>query len=402
MEHDVKKFCESIPDRRIDRKKLHPMPEIIFLFLCGCLANRTGWLEIFIWADNEEILRWLRKFYPYANGVPSVSTIARVISSIEPNNLQIGFSMLITDIIQRSWSKFHEIAELGNHCAIDGKTLRGAIINAKPSAIHIVNAFMNNMVIAQQTVAEKSNEITAIPILINVLNGLGLMSGTTISIDAMGCQKNIASQIIGLGGNYILGLKGNQTGFHTQVSQLFDEWIAQRPEEFMTATFTASPEKAHGRITTRSITQILVNDEWLTKASDWSGIKSVIMVRTITESGPRFEKRSEEIRYYISSLELSPQKALALVRNHWAVEILHFNLDRTFREDECRIRRGHGAENFSAFRKIAHNLLKLIQQPRESLKALMDDFLARPWKLAKRLGLGMNDAVESSPLQIAA
>jgi predicted transposase YbfD/YdcC len=383
------------------------LPDILFLFLVACIANRQGWTEIVEWARQDHIFSWLQQFFPYNNGIPSVSTLARVISSINPDTLKDAFSKVTLAIIEIKDPTFFDNLEIDKHCAIDGKTLRRAMNSGEKSKVHIVNAFMFNinLVIGQQKVAEKSNEITAIPILLTLLNSLNLLSGLIITTDAMGCQKNIVEMIINYGANYILHIKDNQKKLFEDIKCLFNNISTFKKKDIDVKTFESKPEKDHGRITIWKITRILINDhinKWLPTSVEWNELHSVIMVTRITSSGLNYAHISEETNYYISSLNYSPQKLLGIIRNHWSVEILHYNLDWTFREDECRIRRGYGSENYSLFRKLAINFIYMIKDTlKKSMKTIVNNFCGQPRTLGPLFGFIHDDSTEQTLQQVA-
>jgi predicted transposase YbfD/YdcC len=334
-------FFASLPDPRLDRKKRHELIEIFVVALCGVLTGAEGWTEIEQFGKVK--LRWLRRFIRLRNGIPSHDTFGRVFSRIDPTEFANRFLEWIQHVSRRIKKGV---------VAIDGKTLRRSFDPANgQSAIHMISAWAveNRLVLGQWKTDRKSNEITAIPELLRLLD----VKGCIVTIDAMGCQKKIAKQITRQGGHYILGLKGNQAKLAEDVEEFFacahrDRFAYLRHDHYKTV------EKDHGRIETR---EYWIVDEPSFDAGAWGGLKSVGMVRSkrVTSDGI-----SDDVRYYICSCEnLSAREFASAVRAHWGIEnSVHWVLDMAFREDECRVRNGHAAENLARMRHIALNLLR--------------------------------------------
>jgi len=329
-----------IPDPRVDRCKKYPLIEILFLCMVAVIADAGGWEEVEDFGIDRR--DWLRQFLPYDNGIPGHDAIARVMSRLNPKALQSSFMNWMKDVV--------ELTE-GQVIAIDGKTVRRSFKDGnRRSAIHMVSAFAtaNSVVLGQVKVDEKSNEITAIPELLDLL----AIKGCIITIDAMGCQTSIAEKIIDRKGDYVLAVKDNQPTLNEEVRHLFKEI----PEELESACHEEIT-KDHGRIETRRCRQIEVNGEWLPEGQRWKGIKSVIEILGRREMSDG--ATTVETRYYISSLKVDAQKAFNAVKSHWAIEnTLHWSLDMSYREDESRIRRQNGAEFFSILRRISLNVIK--------------------------------------------
>jgi predicted transposase YbfD/YdcC len=252
--------------------------------------------------------------------------------------------------------------ELPDVIGLDGKTVRGAIRPGKSkSDTHIVNAVCGLVTMAVRKVAEKSNEIKAFPIILDALRKYGLLAGKVITIDAMGCQRNLAGQIIDGGANYLFSLKGNQGGLLEEVTAIFDA-LVKYGHEFISKVFISPAEKVAGRVETRSITVIDLSSAtmsgWLTRMADWAGLKTALMVERHVEHTDG-KPPSREVRYYVSSLNLAPSKMLELVIGHWTVETMHSVLDEVenYAEDRCKICRGNGAEILSIMRKLGYNFL---------------------------------------------
>ena len=351
----------NIPDPRIERCKRHALMDILFLSISAVLCGAEGWEDIEDFGHAR--LDWLKKYFPFKNGIPKHDTIARVLSRLNPKALQNSFI---------DW--MNEACHLtqGEVVAIDGKTVRRSFKKGdRKSAIHMVSAWasQNNMVLGQQKVNAKSNEITAIPALLELLD----IKGCIVTIDAMGCQVAIAETILKQGADYVLALKGNQGDLSDDVKLLFEQSKLPLKEQS-----TEEVDTGHGRIETRRCRQIKINKKYLPSSERWAKLNSIIEIeaRRVID-----DKTSTEKRYYISSLALDAKKAASVVRQHWAVENkLHWVLDVSFREDESRIRRNNGAEVMSTLRRLTLNLLKANTTCKASMKrkrkiAIMDDTL---------------------------
>lgn len=340
METSVSKFFAKVHDPRIERKKLYPLEEILLVALCCIISGGEGFEDMKLY--GEEKLDFLRKFYPFENGIASEDTFSRVFQLICPKTFSNCFTEWIKDFQSRS--------EQG--IAIDGKLARRSSSD-KQKALHMVSAWAHEegLVLAQQPVGDKSNEITAIPHLLEVLD----IKGSVITIDAMGCQKEIAQQVIEKKGHYILSLKGNQGSLEKNVKDVFS---GKKKARFIESVCTdyQTVEKAHGRIESRHVKAIGIENLPIDVA-EWKGIKSIVEVRATREIK---EKKSEETRYYISSLEADAEKLGRYIRGHWGIEnSLHWVLDVTFNEDQSRIRAGHSSKNLAIVRHTGINLIKL-------------------------------------------
>ncbi len=339
----------ELEDPRIDRTKLYPLMEIIFLTINGVISGCQSWDEI---ADfGEAKLDWLKQYLPYANGVPSHDTINRVISRIDYRCFEEQFICWTNVLLQ---------LPDGALISIDGKTLRGSIDrHHNKAAIHLVNAWCNDVQLSlgQYRTADKSNEIRAIPKLLDLLS----IEGSIITIDAMGCQKNIAEQIIDHKADYILALKANQGELFEEVCKLF---------EFVPATYHKQVQKDHGRIESRHC-WVITDLSWMLETSQWKGLKTVIKIQADREVLARGEMNSEN-RYYLSSLDRSAAFFNEAIRGHWAIENrLHWSMDMVFGEDLSRKRSKNAAQNFAIIRKIAQNLLKMETSKNISLNRKM-------------------------------
>jgi predicted transposase YbfD/YdcC len=336
----------SIVDPRIERQKLHSLSCIIFLTICAVLSGCNDWDEIEEYGIEKEA--WLKKYIELRNGIPSHDTINRVFARLRPDELQVCFMDWVQSVVSKS---SHNIV------SIDGKRLCNSGENGSKSMIHLVNAWSNSnqMILGQVKAEEKSNEITAIPTLLDLLE----LEGAIITIDAMGCQTAIAEKIAGKGADYILAVKDNQKFLHDDIKDAF----AQTPN----ATSHTSIEKSHGRIEKRTCS-VITDMVWVTKSGNWKNLRSIISIetqRTIVQTG----EMGTEQRFYISSLLTTPEDFNQLIRGHWGIENnLHWCLDVVFKEDHSTKQAGNAAENFSMINKAALSILKNDKTNNSSLK----------------------------------
>jgi len=352
---DLRTYFSSIKDPRVDRTKRHKLINIIIIALTAILAGADNWVEVE--AFGWERLAWLSSFLDLPNGIPSHDTFTRVFNRIDPDAFSNAF-------IQ--WTRSVEKRTNEEIIAIDGKVLRGSH-NGKlgRGAIDMVSAWATeqHLVLAQQKVDQKSNEITAIPTLLSFLD----LHGCIVTIDAMGTQTAIAEQIIAQGGNYILALKGNQGQLYEDVQRLFSgleasDYRAYKHDYFKTI------DKNHGRIEERECWVITDKEvlKHLRGFERWEKLTSVVRIRSRRHLG----KGEVEVadRYFLSSVT-GAKRILRGARSHWGIENqLHWVLDITFGEDKSRLRRGHGAENFAVLRHFALNMLRLDKSRRGSVK----------------------------------
>jgi predicted transposase YbfD/YdcC len=340
-------FIKDIKDHRLDRKKLYSVVELIFLAFCGFLSNCDSWEDIELFGNHN--IEFLRRFYPYTNGIPSDDTLRRFFRILDPIIFEAKFEAWVKYILK--------VDIVGKVIAIDGKTSRGSH-DGDVKAMHVVSAFVgeDRVTLASSVVDCKSNEIKAIPKLLDVLD----IKGAIITIDAMGTQHKIANKIIDNGGNYILALKGNQKTLETDVKEIFDN-ISQIKKSYISVY--ESNEKSHGRIETRGCT-VITDDKWLQwlkdGRKDWDSINSVIKI-TSTRSINGID--SVEDRFYISGL-INPtaEQSLAYIRSHWAIENnLHWTLDMSFGDDKSRVRKGNAPQNILVLKKASLTLLEKIK-----------------------------------------
>lgn len=329
---------ETLRDPRIERKKLHPLNEVLLAIFCGGIAGCESWRDFETYGRCK--LDFLRKILPFKYGAPSKDTYQRVMSAIDVEAFKSCFI---------AWVRTLQETLAGGGVHLDGKTLRRSFDRAEGfGPLHMVSAFASEsgLVLAQEKVEDHSNEIKAIPRLLEVL----YLKGAIVTIDAMGCQKDIATKIIDQKGDYILALKENQGVMFAEVQSLFEDKACLAPMKVDEQT-----DKGHGRLEIRKCYATEDLDWWQAKR-DWKGLRSVAMVESTRILG---ETQTTEKRFYISSLTADAKNLNVRIRSHWAIEnTLHWTLDMTFREDESRIRNRVAAENMSLVRKLTFNLLK--------------------------------------------
>lgn len=338
------KHFDSITDPRIERCKKHNLLDILLLAISAILSGAEGWEDIEDFGHLK--LDWLRRYRPFEAGIPKHDTIARVICRLKAEEIETAFQSWISSLVEITGCDV---------IAIDGKTARRSFSTKdRKNALHTVSAWscQHQLVLGQTAVDTKTNEITAIPELLTMLD----IENSIITLDAMGCQKKIAEQIIKQKADYILALKGNHSGMQAELEAW---WHKTQREGFSVNNYDEHTDidSGHGRVETRTCKQVLIDKDWLCKEYRWSGFKSIIKVSSeIHEKSTG--KDTTETRWYISSLDLNAGQSLHAVRSHWQVESMHWVLDMTFREDESRIRKKRGPLVFNIMRKIAMALFK--------------------------------------------
>lgn len=344
----------TLTDPRIERSKEHLLIDIIAIAILAVISGADGWIGIETYGKAK--YEWLKEFLELPNGIPSHDTFSRVFARLAPEEFEKCFQNWLNSITHKLG-----VEVIG----IDGKTLKQSYDrNKNQKALHIVSAWSSShqLVLGQKKVDKKSNEITAIPALLEMLS----LEGSIITIDAMGCQKEIASIIIEKKANYILALKANQKNFYKEVEQWFEQ---ARKENFQDREYSYSQtvESGHHRIEKREIWTVPISSlPFWNEPLKWKGLRTVTMV--ISERR-LWNKTTFAVRFYISSIENNASVIGNAIRSHWGIENnLHWTLDCTFREDDSRIRKDNSPENFSLMRRLALNLLKQEMTFKGSLK----------------------------------
>jgi predicted transposase YbfD/YdcC len=346
----------AIKDDRQRCKVMYPLGEVLLLVVCGTMAACDDYDDIVLWGNRH--LDFLRRLQPYHFGIPCADWLRVVMNRIGPDLFSSCFLAFVAE----------RLPEAVGQIAIDGKTSRRSHDRGRgQAALHLVSAYAttHSLVLGQRAVADKSNEITAIPLLLEELAASGALAGSLVSIDAMGCQSDIAERIVDLGGDYLLATKDNQKTAHAEIQLYFDDAPAA---EIDTLT---EVEKGHGRIETR---RHLVSQrvDWMSGKRRYpdeprfKGLSTIAMIETRIETGA--EVRIER-RCYISSRILTANAFAEAARAHWGIENgLHWVLDVQFKEDQSRLRRGHGATNMAMVRHLALNLIRAMPG-KQSIKA---------------------------------
>jgi predicted transposase YbfD/YdcC len=355
---------EHLPDPRISRTRDHDLIDVMVIAVCTLLCGGETFndMEDFGHAKQD----WFQTFLCLRNGIPSHDTFNRVFAALDPKEFLDCFL---------KWTQSLRQAVPQEIVALDGKALRRALDHDQ-GVQYIVSAWAegNGLVLGQLKVADKSNEITAVPQLLRVLE----LAGCIVTLDAMGCQKKIAREIVEADADYVLALKGNQEKVHEEVRSFLDATLAEKnrarpkgavvPQEAQSLKTLETVEKDHGRLETRRYYQSDCLD-WFADKEKWEGLKSVGMVESVREVKG---KTTVERRYFLSSLPLGVETFARAVRGHWGVENkLHWVLDVCFREDQSRAREGYAAENLATLRRLAVNLLKREKTKKRGIRGKM-------------------------------
>jgi predicted transposase YbfD/YdcC len=340
----------EVTDPRVNRQRRHCLIDIIIIAVLAVMCNADTWKDIHIWGVANQ--QWLQTFLELPNGIPSRDTFRRTISRIDPDQFQKAFLRWLRCINKR----------IQGVVAIDGKTLRRSRSGDK-GPLHIVSAWAceQHLTLGQRTVDGKSNEITAIPELLATL----AIKGAIVTIDAMGCQKNIAAQIIAAHADYCLAVKDNQPTLSADIAKSFLDAM-ENDFESVTHDEHKTHDKGHGRIEVRYYYTMPV-PKTLRTAHQWEGLTSIGMTITYRNSDLDCDG---EVRYYINSFASDAKRFAGAVRGHWGIEnSLHWVMDVTFREDESRIHKDHGGENVSWLRRLAISLIKRDTTMKDSIRS---------------------------------
>jgi predicted transposase YbfD/YdcC len=353
----VQNLCETsimlsfsvLPDPRKSRNQTYSLFDIITVTILAVLCGADDWVEISFWGEAN--LAWLQERGICSHGMPSHDTFSRFFRFVNPEAFEKCFI---------SWTQ--RIAKVvGGVIALDGKTICNSG-SGYERAIHLVSAFSveNDIVLGQLATEAKSNEITAFPLLIELLD----LKDAIVTIDAAGCQKGIASQIRDKGADYVLALKGNQGSLHAEVENFFSQALQVLPEEAGCDRYI-NEEKSRGRLEIREV-WVTNQLDWLPQKDEWKDLNSIVCLRSKRVVK---DKETVELRYYISSLQGDAWKVGHAIRSHWSVENkLHWQLDVSYGEDDCKVRKDNGPENFSLIRRATLNLLKADKKTKAGIK----------------------------------
>ena len=330
------KYFSELTDPRVERNREHLLEEILLIAIAAVLSGAESWNDIALYGEDKR--EWLKTFLTLPGGIPSHDTFNRVFAALDPEEMERGFAAWVSSIAKLT---------AGEVVAIDGKTLCGTREQGKKQLVHMVSAWAegNGLVLGQRKVEEKSNEITAIPKLLEALE----LAGTVVTIDAMGCQREIAARIVAKKADYVLAVKENQGLLAEQVRDSF----------LLLESGAVSQEVDcdHGRVEQRRCA-VIADLSMIDKAAEWASLKGLVRIQS-----ERYHKATgkteREVRYYITSLKPDAARLNSVIRQHWGIENkLHWVLDVGFGEDLDRKRAGHAAQNFSLLNRIALNLLK--------------------------------------------
>lgn len=363
MENLLTPFA-TLTDPRVERTREHLLEEILWITIAAVLCGAESWNDIESYAETKR--PWLETFLKLPGGIPSHDTFNRVFSALDPQELENCFAAWVSRVAQLG---------VGEVVSLDGKTLRGSRQAGKKAIVHMVSAWTseNRLVLGQRKVDDHSNEITAIPKLLEVL----ALKGCVVTIDAIGCQKSIAQQIVHQQADYILAVKENQGDLLAGIRDSF---------RFLPPTSVSQQVDAgHGRVETRTCA-VIADSSMIEKSQEWTGLHRLVRLQAERYSKTT-GKTERETRYYISSLPSDAEAINRAIRQHWGIEnSLHWVLDVAFSEDHSRKRAGHAAQNFSVITRLALNLLKRHTSVKRSIKG-------------KRLKAGWDNAYLSTILK---
>ena len=346
----------QVEDPRDVRRILHPLPEILLLVVCGTIADCDDYEEIAAWGAAH--IDFLRRYLPYAHGVPGERWLTILMNRINP----ALFAAAFTDWVRQSWPEKAELV------AIDGKSSRRSHDHKAGAApLHLVSAFATTrrLVLAQQAVPDKANELAAIPLLLQQLGAEDGLKGALVSIDAIATNATIAAAITAQGADYLLAVKANQPTLRTEVEAAFTATAAAAPDGALETC--VSLDKGHGRIEERRMA-VLREVDWMRGERRFPGELRLPAIACLLRAETRVETNGRhrcETRYFVSSRPLAATEAAEAVREHWAIENrLHWVLDVTFGDDQSRLRKGHGARNIATVRHFALNLVRCAEDNR--------------------------------------
>jgi predicted transposase YbfD/YdcC len=355
----IEAYFGELTDPRVARTRVHRLGDVVTIALCAVVCGANDWVAVETFGRAKEA--WLRTCLPLPGGIPSHDTFGRVFARLDPGEFQRCFLAWVQAVVGQLPPQV---------VAVDGKTSRGSGQRTRGEhPLHLLSAWAtaSGLVLGQEATDVKSNEITALPRLLRVL----ALEGCVVTIDAMGCQSAIATQLVEQGADYVLALKGNQPTLHATVVGAFadaqragrDGWVPAVHDQAQTW------DKGHGRVERRRYTALSDPDllACLDPTHAWPGLRAVVQVEAERRHGAQ---RRGETRYYLSSLPPDAARLGQVIRAHWQVEnCLHWGLDVQFREDACRVRVGHEAQNFAILRHLALNLLRQDTSVRGSLAA---------------------------------
>jgi predicted transposase YbfD/YdcC len=344
----------SLPDPRVERTKKHRLIDLLFIAVCTIISGGESFADMQLFGEAKE--EWLRTLLELPHGIPSHDTFGRVFSLLDPKAFGECFLR---------WSAALHEATKGEVIALDGKTLRHSFDAASgQSALHIVSAWAsaNGLTLGQLKVDGKSNEITALPALLKLLD----VTGCVVTMDAMGCQRELAGQIVEQAGDYVFCLKGNQSSLHEDVQYFFAEATAMKFQD-VPHRYQETVEKDHGRIEIRRCWMVEeVAIAWLARDKQWPGLASIAAIEAERRIG---QKVTKETRYFLSSLKGSVKPLAEAARKHWGIEnSLYWVLDVTLNEDQSRVRKHHAPENLALLRRLALNLIRKTKPPKTSVR----------------------------------